>query len=71
MEPISSTPGGKIPGANAPDIEAPAADPAATDHYCPRCRLPVSDPLACGDCASLICRRCGTPLEQVDELGIG
>jgi hypothetical protein len=43
----------------------------ATDYYCPRCRQPVSDPLACGDCASLICRRCGMPLEQVDELGIG
>jgi len=49
-----------------------ASTPAeATDYYCPRCRQPVSDPLACGDCASLICRRCGMPLEQVDELGIG
>jgi hypothetical protein len=61
MEPISSTPGGEIP----------ANDPSLTDYYCPRCRQPVNDPLACGDCASLICRRCGTPLEQVDELGIG
>jgi hypothetical protein len=61
MDPTSSTPSEKIPGANAP----------ATDYYCARCRQPVSDPLACGDCASLICRRCGTPLEQVDELGIG
>jgi DNA-directed RNA polymerase subunit RPC12/RpoP len=43
----------------------------STDYYCPRCQQPVSDPLACGDCASLICRRCGTPLERVDELGIG
>jgi predicted amidophosphoribosyltransferase len=43
----------------------------STDYYCPRCQQPVSDPLACGDCASLICRRCGTPLEHVDELGIG
>jgi len=66
MDPSSSTPGDKNPVGNAPDIEAPA-----TDYYCPRCRQPVSDPLACGDCASLICRRCGTPLEQVDELGIG
>jgi hypothetical protein len=61
MDPTSSTPGGKIPNADTP----------GTDYYCPRCRQPVSDPLACGDCASLICRRCGTPLEQVDELGIG
>jgi hypothetical protein len=61
MDPTSSTPGGKIPDAGLP----------ATDYYCLRCRQPVSDPLACGDCASLICRRCGTPLEQVDELGIG
>jgi hypothetical protein len=61
MDPTSSTPGGKIL----------VADAQVTDYYCPRCRQPVSDPLACGDCASLICRRCGTPLEQVDELGIG
>jgi len=61
MDPTSSTPSEKIP----------ASDLSSTDYYCPRCRQPVSDPLACGDCASLICRRCGTPLEQVDELGIG
>ncbi|HEY7334234.1 MAG TPA: hypothetical protein VH639_05065 [Bryobacteraceae bacterium] len=41
------------------------------DFYCPKCRRPVADPLVCGDCASLICRVCGTPLERVDELGIG
>jgi hypothetical protein len=61
MEPTSSTPGEKNPA---------DTHPPATDYYCPRCRQPVNDPLACGDCASLICRRCGTPLEQVDELGI-
>ena len=43
----------------------------ATDFYCPRCQQPVRDPLVCGDCASLICRHCGTPLEKIDELGIG
>jgi hypothetical protein len=42
-----------------------------TDFYCPKCSLPVSDPLVCGDCAALICRICGTPLERVDDLGIG
>jgi len=41
------------------------------DLYCPRCRMEVKDPLTCGDCLSMICRQCGTPLEQVDELGIG
>jgi hypothetical protein len=41
------------------------------DLYCPRCHCAVTDPLICGDCSSIICRRCGTPLEQVDELGIG
>jgi hypothetical protein len=41
------------------------------DFYCAQCHLPVPDPLMCGDCSALICRRCGTPLEQVDELGIG
>ena len=38
--------------------------------YCPQCDRPV-EPLRCGDCGSLICRHCGTPVEQVDELGIG
>ena len=42
-----------------------------TEFYCPNCNTPVPDPLVCGDCASIICRRCGTPLERVDELGIG
>jgi hypothetical protein len=39
--------------------------------YCPSCELEVSDPLVCGDCGSVICRQCGTPLERADELGIG
>jgi hypothetical protein len=41
------------------------------DFYCPRCHIAVADPLVCGDCSAIICRRCGTPLERVDELGIG
>ena len=39
--------------------------------YCPKCNREVDDPLVCGDCAALICRLCGTPLEEIDELGIG
>ena len=39
--------------------------------YCPVCGVDVPDPLVCGDCAAVICRKCGTPLEKVDELGIG
>ncbi|MGH9356928.1 MAG: hypothetical protein ACRD10_12425 [Terriglobia bacterium] len=39
--------------------------------YCSQCREPVDDPLVCGDCAAVICRRCGTPLESADHLGIG
>jgi hypothetical protein len=41
------------------------------EFYCPKCGKPVASPLACGDCAALICRDCGTPLERVDELGMG
>ena len=41
------------------------------DFYCPRCGVPVADPLVCGDCSAIICRRCGTPLERADDLGIG
>lgn len=39
--------------------------------YCPTCEAEVSDPLVCGDCGTVICRKCGTPLEKIDELGIG
>jgi len=39
--------------------------------YCPKCAQEVADPLTCGDCSAVICRRCGTPLESPDELGIG
>jgi hypothetical protein len=39
--------------------------------YCPQCQQEVKDLLTCGDCLSMICRKCGSPLEQVDELGIG
>jgi hypothetical protein len=42
-----------------------------TDFYCPNCAKAVSDPLVCGDCHAVICRRCGTVLERIDELGIG
>jgi hypothetical protein len=39
--------------------------------YCPVCAVEVSDPLTCGDCSAVICRRCGTPLESPDELAMG
>jgi len=38
--------------------------------YCPQCGE-VVEPLVCGDCGAVICPQCGTPLERVDELGIG
>jgi hypothetical protein len=41
------------------------------DFYCARCAKPVANPLACGDCGALICRDCGTPLENIDDLAIG
>jgi hypothetical protein len=50
-----------------PQIPTPQPGPL----YCPNCAEEVNDPLTCGDCASVICRRCGTPLESPDELGIG
>ncbi len=39
--------------------------------YCPTCAREVDDPLTCGDCAAVICRVCGTPLEMPEDLGIG
>jgi hypothetical protein len=41
------------------------------DFYCPACAKPISVPLVCGDCHALICRDCGTPVERIDDLGIG
>jgi hypothetical protein len=49
------------------EVEGQTSEPL----YCPTCDRQVDDPLVCGDCAAVICRRCGTPLEKVDELGIG
>jgi hypothetical protein len=50
---------------------AKESDRANSLLYCPVCSVEVSDPLTCGDCSAVICRRCGTPLESPDELGIG
>ncbi len=53
---------------------SPTAKPAPktpAPFYCPVCAVEVSDPLTCGDCSAVICRRCGTPLESSDELGMG
>jgi hypothetical protein len=44
---------------------------SAVVFYCPICAVEVSDPLTCGDCSTIICRRCGTPLENSDELAMG
>jgi len=41
------------------------------EFYCPTCGKPVADPLVCGDCHAVICRQCGTPVERIDDLGIG
>lgn len=50
---------------------APAAKKPPEILYCPVCAAEVADPLMCGDCSAVICRRCGTPLESPDELGMG
>jgi hypothetical protein len=47
------------------------ADAPGAALYCPQCAREVLNPLTCGDCAAVICRQCGTPLESADELGIG
>ena len=35
---------------------------------CPGCHREVSNPLTCGECATPICRDCGTPLRVEDGL---
>jgi uncharacterized Zn-finger protein len=49
------------------ELENPEGEPL----YCPSCSMEIDDPLVCGDCGAVICPECGTPLEKVDELGIG
>jgi len=49
----------------------PNNDQSKASLYCPTCARAVDDPLTCGDCSAVICRVCGTPLEQVDELATG
>jgi len=49
----------------------PAPAKSAAPFYCPLCAAEVNDPLTCRDCLAIICRRCGTPLESSDELGMG
>jgi len=39
--------------------------------YCPKCSKEVDEPLVCGDCSAVICRRCGSPLEAAEDLGMG
>jgi hypothetical protein len=51
--------------------QTPAGPKPADLLYCPKCAQEVTDPLICADCSAVICRRCGTPLEVPDELGIG
>ncbi len=41
------------------------------EFYCPQCRKLVENPLQCGDCLALICRDCGTALEEADEMAKG
>ncbi|HUI85172.1 MAG TPA: hypothetical protein VL240_13160 [Candidatus Binatia bacterium] len=35
--------------------------------YCPNCNREVDDPLTCGECSSLICRKCGTALQMPED----
>ena len=51
--------------------EAPQSGESAPDAlYCPNCAAETR-PVVCGDCRAVICAECGTPLERVDDLGIG
>jgi len=56
---------------NASEERAPAEKQSSGILYCPECAVEVGDPLTCRDCSAIICRRCGTPLESSDELGMG
>lgn len=60
------------PAENLPPAETNPSSVEKRDAlWCPTCRRAVDDPLVCGDCATVICRVCGTPLESPDELAFG
>ncbi len=44
---------------------------AVFSYYCPQCNVAVTRPLVCGDCLAVICRECGSALEESGELGVG
>jgi len=57
---------------NAPSTAPGDASMETSDAlWCSTCARAVYDPLVCGDCATVICRVCGTPLESPDELAFG
>lgn len=58
-------------GTSSPNAATMEGMKESAELYCPKCAQPVDDPLVCGDCLAVICRRCGTPLERADELGVG
>ena len=55
----------------APEAGKAEAGKSPVVLYCAVCAAEVNDPLTCRDCLAVICRRCGTPLESSDELGMG
>jgi hypothetical protein len=60
------------PAENLPPAEPNSSSVEKRDAlWCPNCGRAVNDPLVCGDCATVICRVCGTPLESPDELAFG
>ena len=61
-----------LPNFDGPATDGPASgEQARAELWCPQCNRPVTDPLVCGDCSSVICRVCGSPLESADELAFG
>ncbi len=48
--------------------DPPIIDEPDPPIICAGCHRVVSNPLTCGECATLICRDCGTPLRVEDEI---
>ena len=47
--------------------ETSSTEDSDSGFYCLTCKKRVSDPLACGECSTLICRICGTPLRMPED----
>lgn len=51
-----------------PEPGPESTEDSDSSFYCPNCARGVNDPLTCGECSTMICRACGTPLRMPEDV---